>query len=155
MTNNGPVRQRFDRCRNPCPSRESITPDTPLRLSVAAALAYPDGSMTASGLRREANRGRLAIERTAGKDYTTLANIERMRQLCRVERRALDSGFADARRDKDGQLRRRATWIILDGGRHFPTGCACARKIEEAERKARRPTSRSSTSQPAKSATSS
>jgi len=35
------------------PARESITPDTPLRLSVAAALAYPDGSMTANGLRRD------------------------------------------------------------------------------------------------------
>ena len=40
------------------PERESITTDTPLRLSVAAALAYPDGSMTANGLRREAKRGR-------------------------------------------------------------------------------------------------
>lgn len=28
--------------------------NTPLRLTIAAALAYPDGSMTASGLRREA-----------------------------------------------------------------------------------------------------
>ena len=54
-----------------------IGPETPLRLDVAAALAYPDGSMTASGLRREAGRGRLAIERIAGKDYTTLAAIER------------------------------------------------------------------------------
>src|ERR1700720_1584587 len=63
-----------------------IGPNTPLRLDVAAALAYPDGSMTASGLRREAGRGRLVIERTAGKDYTTLAAIERMRGLCRVSR---------------------------------------------------------------------
>ena len=39
--------------------------------------------MTASGLRREAARGRLVIERTAGKDYTTLSEIERMRELCR------------------------------------------------------------------------
>jgi hypothetical protein len=62
-------------------------------LSVAAALAYPDGSMTASGLRREAKRGRLVIERTAGKDYTTLANIERMRELCRVQAKAPDSTF--------------------------------------------------------------
>jgi hypothetical protein len=30
-------------------------------------------------------RGRLAIERIAGKDYTTLKSIERMRELCRVE----------------------------------------------------------------------
>jgi hypothetical protein len=38
---------------------DKIGQDTPLRLSVAAAVAYPDGSMTASGLRREARRGRL------------------------------------------------------------------------------------------------
>src|SRR6266436_6622882 len=67
------------------PSPDKITPDTPLRLGVAAALAFPDGSMTASGLRREAERGRLVIERIAGKDYTTLAHIERMRELCHVE----------------------------------------------------------------------
>jgi hypothetical protein len=58
---------------------------------VAAALAFPDGSMTASGLRREAARGRLVIERIAGKDYTTLANIERMREQCRVEQNPLAS----------------------------------------------------------------
>ena len=62
----------------------NITPDTPLRLKVAAAIAYPDGSMTASGLRKEAGRGRLVIERTAGKDYTTLAAIEEMRRLCQL-----------------------------------------------------------------------
>jgi hypothetical protein len=80
--------------QRPLPSRDKIDVDTPLRLSVAAALAFPDGSMTASGLRREAGRGRLVVERIAGKDYTTLANIERMRQLCRVERKAPTSGFA-------------------------------------------------------------
>jgi hypothetical protein len=61
-------------------------------LGIAAALAFPDGTMTASGLRREAMRGRLVIERIAGKDYTTLSNIERMRELCRVEAKAPDSG---------------------------------------------------------------
>ena len=70
-----------------------VKPDTPLRLNVAAALAFPDGSMTASGLRRECTRGRLIIERIAGKDYTTLANIERMRELCRVEAKVPDCGF--------------------------------------------------------------
>src|SRR5438477_8232471 len=73
---------------------DQIKPDTPLRLGVAAALAFPDGSMTASGLRREAARGRLLIERIAGKDYTTLASIERMRELCRVEAKVSDSGSA-------------------------------------------------------------
>jgi hypothetical protein len=75
------------------PAPEVVTPDTPLRLEIAAALAFPDGSMTASGLRREGARGRLVIERIAGKDFTTLANIERMRDLCRVEAKVHGSGF--------------------------------------------------------------
>jgi integrase len=54
-------------------------PDTPLRLDVAA------GGMTASGLRREASRGRLTIERIAGKDFTTLAAIASMREKCRAQ----------------------------------------------------------------------
>jgi hypothetical protein len=37
--------------------------NTSLRLSVAAALAFPDGSMTASGLRREAAREPLIFGR--------------------------------------------------------------------------------------------
>src|SRR4051794_12885363 len=70
-----------------------ISPDTPLRLNVAAALAFPDGSMSNSGLRREAARGRLAIERIAGKDYTTLHSIEQMRALCRVQPKGYDCGL--------------------------------------------------------------
>jgi hypothetical protein len=62
---------------------------------VAAALAFPDGSLTASSLRREAARGRLVVERIAGKDYTTLANIERMRELCRVEAKVPGCGFGN------------------------------------------------------------
>ena len=42
--------------RQSVPPRGEVKPDTPLRLSVAAALAFPDGSMTASGLRREGAR---------------------------------------------------------------------------------------------------
>jgi hypothetical protein len=66
--------------------------DAPLRLAVAASLAFPDGSMTASGLRREAARGRLVIERIAGKDYTTLADIGRMREKCRNQPKGRDCG---------------------------------------------------------------
>jgi hypothetical protein len=76
------------------PPRDQLGPDIPLRLEVAAAVAYPDGSMKASGLRREAARGRLVIERVAGKDYTTLANIERMRELCRVQTKEPGYGCA-------------------------------------------------------------
>jgi hypothetical protein len=74
------------------PLRGEVCDDTPLRLDVAAAMAFPDGSMTASGLRRECARGRLVIERIAGKDYTTLRNIGRMRDLCRVENLVRVSG---------------------------------------------------------------
>jgi hypothetical protein len=69
--------------RSALPELHNVKPDDPLRLAVAAAVAYPDRSMTASGLRREAARGRLVIERTAGKDYITLADIAEMRRLCR------------------------------------------------------------------------
>jgi hypothetical protein len=70
-----------------------ISANTPLRLAVAAKIAFPDGSITAQALRREASRGRLTIERIAGKDYTTLANIERMRDLCRVQAKVPDFTF--------------------------------------------------------------
>jgi hypothetical protein len=63
---------------------DTINQDAPLRLRKAAELAFPGGGMTASGLRREALRGRLVVERIAGKDYTTLAAIAKMRELCRV-----------------------------------------------------------------------
>jgi hypothetical protein len=76
------------------PASDQIRPNTPLRLGVAAAIAFPDGSMSASGLRRESQRGRLQIERIAGKDYTTLAAIENMRKLCRAEAKAPGSNCA-------------------------------------------------------------
>ena len=41
------------------PDPSSVGDDTLLRLGVAAALEFPDGSMGASGLRREALHGRL------------------------------------------------------------------------------------------------
>lgn len=63
----------------------TIGPDTPLRLATAAKIAFPDGSLTVSGLRREIERGTLVIEIIAGKMYTTLHNIEEMRRLCRVQ----------------------------------------------------------------------
>lgn len=73
-------------------SQAEIAKDAPLRLAIAAELAFPMGGMTAAGLRKEAVRGNLAIERIAGKDYTTLGAIESMRERCRRETRAPDSG---------------------------------------------------------------
>src|ERR1700730_18149631 len=63
----------------------SISRTTPLRLAVAAEIAFPDGTMKLAGLRREIARGRIAYEIIANKHYTTLADIDDMRRLCRVQ----------------------------------------------------------------------
>ncbi len=68
-------------------SRDKVSADSSLRLSIAATVAFADGSMLAAEQRREFIRGRLLIERIADKDRTTLANIERIRELCRVDAR--------------------------------------------------------------------
>ena len=73
-------------------SLDELALDSPIRLQIAAVLAFPDGTMSASGLRREALRGNLAVERIAGKDYTTLEAIRKMREKCRVEARAPGCG---------------------------------------------------------------
>jgi hypothetical protein len=75
---------------------DSVRPDTPLRLDVAARIAYPDGSMTASGLLREIQKGRLDCELTANKQYVTLGGIERMRAKCRVDQKDRASTSANA-----------------------------------------------------------
>ena len=59
-----------------------IIDGSPLRLARAAAIALPDGSMSASRLRVDAERGRLVIYRIASKDYINLANIGRMIDEC-------------------------------------------------------------------------
>src|SRR5262245_28870513 len=74
------------------PDLAQINPDTPLRLDVAARIAFPAGGMSASGLRRERDRGRLVTERIAGKDFTTLRAIEDMREKCRDQRKVQDCG---------------------------------------------------------------
>jgi hypothetical protein len=80
------------------PMTPEVREDAPLRLEIAAQIAFPDGTMTASGLRKERNRGRLVTELIAGKEFTTLADIQRMRELCRSEAKAPASGQrSDAR----------------------------------------------------------
>jgi hypothetical protein len=66
------------------PDPAAVRPDTPLLLDVAAALAFPDRSMTGSRLRREIARGRLEGWKAGGKIYTTLAAIEAMWDRCRL-----------------------------------------------------------------------
>lgn len=66
------------------PDRRDIDRNTPIALQVAARLAFPDRTITASDLRREAARGRLTIEKISDKEFTTLECVDRMRGLCRV-----------------------------------------------------------------------
>jgi hypothetical protein len=57
-----------------------IDNDTPQRLAVVAA----QFGQTAGALRTEARRGRLVISRVAGKDWTSVVEVQRMFNLCRV-----------------------------------------------------------------------
>lgn len=70
-----------------------VTPHTILRLADAARLAFPDGSITVVSLRREAQKGHLTVWRIAGKDMTSLAEIERMKDRCRVNAKVPDCGL--------------------------------------------------------------
>src|SRR3974390_2018741 len=74
-------------------TQPEITPNTPLRLADAVKIAFPMGGMTVAGLRRERDRNRLVIEKIAGKEFTTLAHIERMRELRRGEEGEPDSSL--------------------------------------------------------------
>ena len=78
------------------PDSAQIADDTMLRLQVAAALEFPDGSMSASGLRSEAAHGRLRIWRIAGKDYTTKAALREMKNQCVLSNRHASSCAAPA-----------------------------------------------------------
>jgi hypothetical protein len=65
-----------------------VDSDTPLRLEDAVSIAFPAGGMTLSGLRKEVARGTLQVELIAGKHFTTMADIKRMRELCRSRAKA-------------------------------------------------------------------
>jgi hypothetical protein len=70
------------------PPREEIAGDTPLRLDWAAALAFPGGTMTASGLEKEIARGNLVVEKIANKLFTTLDAVAEMRKRCKIAKPA-------------------------------------------------------------------
>src|SRR4051812_31136440 len=74
-------------------ANDNIDLDAPLRLEDAVRLFFPYGGMTVSGLRREAQRGRLIIEKIANKHFTTRRAIESMRDLCRAKPSQHDFGY--------------------------------------------------------------
>ena len=78
----------------PCPP--GIGLDTPLRLSKALAIAFPDGSLKPSTLMTEHRRGNLELEKVGGRWFVTLRDIQEMRKKCRVVVNRPDSGSESA-----------------------------------------------------------
>lgn len=72
--------------------RDQIGDDTFVRLDILARLAFPDGSVGITSLRRESKKGRLTVWRVAGKDMSTLREIRKMLDLCLVKRDQSASG---------------------------------------------------------------
>lgn len=66
------------------PRLQELSENTPLRLDAAVKAAFPNGGITVTGLRSEIAKGRLEVELIAGKLFTTLGAIARMRERCRV-----------------------------------------------------------------------
>jgi hypothetical protein len=76
--------------------RGDVTLDTPLRLADAARISFPGGGVTAASLRRERDAGRLDVWLIAGKEFTSLAAIEVMKQKCLNLRKVRASGSSRA-----------------------------------------------------------
>ncbi|WP_157014666.1 excisionase [Mesorhizobium xinjiangense] len=77
--------------------------DALIRIDRAVKIAFPDGTMTAKGLRRERDAGRLETHIIARKEYVTLAAIDRMIELCRVQPRVPASSGERKAFGKTGQ----------------------------------------------------
>jgi hypothetical protein len=80
--------------KRPETKREDVRDDDPILLRDAARLSFPPGTMTARKLYKEYLAGRLVIERIGGQTFTTLGEIKCMRQRCRDQHKAPDSGHA-------------------------------------------------------------
>jgi hypothetical protein len=76
------ARQESSRKRAAIPDK--VERNTPMPLEMAARVAFPDGSMTVSGLRNEIRKGNLPASKIAGRIWVTLNDIERMVESCRV-----------------------------------------------------------------------
>jgi len=74
--------------RRPDIGKADIGLDDPVPLGLAPKLFFPAGGVTIRSLRTEISKGRLVVERIAGKDYVTKRAIKQMRNKCRVQPKA-------------------------------------------------------------------
>ena len=86
---------------------EQTSRNSPIRLEVAAKLAFPDGAVKTPALREQIKIGRLVAWEISGKHFTSLFEIDRMLEKCRVipsrpasGSESLERPKADARRKK-------------------------------------------------------
>jgi hypothetical protein len=100
-----------------------LSQDAPLRLDVAVKVAFPAGGMTIKGLRKEIARGRLQVELIAGKHFTTLAAISRMRELCRVGPKNIPAKRPEPRPGETdtGLIAQARLRAVLEAARQKPT----------------------------------
>jgi len=109
--------------RKPRPllDRASVAPDTPLRLEDAMHLTFPDGTTTVAALRREIAAGRLVAWRVGGRHLTSLVEIERMLERCRVKPKEQGSGSGNVRtapaERSDGAYERMMQRLRSGGGK--------------------------------------
>lgn len=86
------------------PATLEIGDDDPVRLSDAVDLFFPRGGMSLSALRTEARKGRLVIERIAGKDFVTKRAINDMRARCRDRENRPASTFGETATSESGSF---------------------------------------------------
>lgn len=102
------------------PDRSEITDDTPLHLATAAALAFPDGSVSALALRNAASRGELEHMRIGARVLTTLGWIKEFMERNRypaTRLRDLEKQQAEKTAERDARLRAAAA---IRAGRRAP-----------------------------------
>jgi hypothetical protein len=84
--------------------------DDPVPLRDAPALFWPMGGMTVAKLRKQAQRGFLAVEKIGRTEFVTASAIREMRELCRVgnprpalpsERKPTDAASGSSEKDND------------------------------------------------------
>ena len=92
-------------------TRADVSEDDRLSFDVAAALAFPDGSVNADKLRRAARAGQLEFARVGNKHYTSLAAIKRAFPICLAPAREPASTF-DA-----GRMQSRILSSVMEAGK--------------------------------------
>lgn len=98
---------------------DQITDETPVPLSQAVELFFPMGGMTKTGLMAEHRKGRLKVERIAGRLFVTRKAVSEMRQRC-LE--ANDEEERQKRERKAQGHREQATQYALEVARRLKTG---------------------------------